>query len=209
MGLEGETNTQHLRARGQRRLELLDGGEVAAVLVGGHLDRDAAGEPDRLRVGRPVGRGQQRLVAGAQQGGEGLVERLLAAVGHEHLGGGDLQAGVAGGLGGDRLAELGQPAGRGVLVVAGVTAGRLGRGDDVVGGGEVGLARAEPDHRPAGGLERLRLGVDSQRGGLGDPGDPAGDAFPHGSYRCRARPQHEHRGSLPRFRRFDLRGGCA
>jgi hypothetical protein len=61
-------------------------------------------------------------------------------------------------------------------VVLRVAAG-LDRGlHDVVGRREVRLTGAEADHRPAGGLEGLRLGVDGERGGLGDAADPVGDA---------------------------------
>ena len=96
---------EHLGPVGARGLELLDGGPVAGGLVGHDLDRDAAGQPDRLRVGRPVGRGEDDLVARVEEGGERVVEGLLAAVGDEHLARRDLVAGVAQGLGRDgRLA---------------------------------------------------------------------------------------------------------
>src|SRR3712207_8151831 len=48
--------------------------------------------------------------------GEGLVHGLLAAVGYQHVGRGDLQARVARGLGDDRLLERREPAGGGVPV---------------------------------------------------------------------------------------------
>jgi hypothetical protein len=38
--------------------------------------------------------------------------------------------------------------------------------DDRLWGGEVRLARAEPDYRPAGPLQCLRPGVDGKGGGL-------------------------------------------
>ena len=77
---------------------------------------------------------------------------------------------------GDRLLELGQAAGGRVAVVLGVAAG-VDRGlDDVVGRREVRLAGAEADDRAALGLERLGLGVDLERGRLGDRADPLGDA---------------------------------
>ena len=79
---------QHrLRAVGQRGLELVDGDLVALGLVGQDLDRHAAREPDRLGVGRPVRRRQQHLVARVEDRREGLVDRLLAAVGDQHLAG--------------------------------------------------------------------------------------------------------------------------
>ena len=93
---------QHLGARRPRGLELLDGDQVALVLAGEDLDRHAAGQRDRLGVRGPVRRGQQHLVARVHHRREGLVDRLLAAVGDQHLLRGDLVAGVAQGLGGDR-----------------------------------------------------------------------------------------------------------
>src|SRR3712207_7923909 len=47
---------------------------------------------------------------------------------------------------------------------------RSGGVDDVGRGREVGLAGAEADDRLAGRLQRLRLGVDGEGGGLGDGG---------------------------------------
>src|SRR5690606_21166450 len=107
---------------------------------------------------------------------ERLVHRLLAAVGHQDLGRVHLVAGVALGLLGDGGAQLGQPARRRVLVEARHPAGGHRGLDDVVGSGEVGLARTEPDDRAARRLERLGLGVDGQRGGFGYRGDALGDA---------------------------------
>ena len=175
-GVGGRAEQQHLRALGARRLELVDGDEVVLGLVGEHLDRHAAGEPDRLGVGRPVRRRQQHLVARVEQGRERLVDRLLAAVGDQHLGRLHLVAGVARGLRRDRLLERGQPAGRGVAVVRRVAAGRDRGLDDVRRRGEVRLPGTEADDRAAGGLERLRLGVDREGRGLGDAADPGGDA---------------------------------
>jgi hypothetical protein len=104
---------------------------------------------------------------------------MLAAVGDQHLARLDPQAGVAGGLGRDRRPQLGQAGGGGVVVEPRLGAGGHGRLDDVVGGGEVGLAGAEADDVLPGGLERLGLGVDGQGGRLGDGGDAAGDPW-HG-----------------------------
>ena len=70
------------------------------------------------------------------------------------------------------------PAGR-VAVVLRVAAGVDGGLDDVVGRREVGLAGAEADDRLARRLQGLGLGVDGQRGRLGDGGD--GRVREHGS----------------------------
>ena len=167
---------QHLRALGARGLELLDGDAVALVLGRHDVDRHAAGELHGLRVRGPVGRGEQDLVARVEQGREGLVDRLLAAVGDQHLARGDVEAAVALGLGGDRVLELRQPPGGGVAVVHGVLAGRRSGLDDRGGRGEVGLPGTEADDVLAGGLLGLRLGVDGKGGGLGDAADALRDA---------------------------------
>ena len=141
----------------------------------GSTTEHAAGQRDRLGVGRPVRRREQHLVAGVEQRLEGVVDGVLAAVGDEHLAGQHLVARVAERLGGDGLLQLGQAAGGRVAVVLRVAAGGDGGLDDVVGRREVGLAGAEADDRLAGRLERLGLGVDGQGGRLGDGGDAAGD----------------------------------
>ena len=169
---------QHLGALGPGRLQLLHRGQVAGGLVGDHVDRHAAGQLDRLGVGGPVRGRHDDLVAGVQQGREGVVDGLLAAVGDQYLVRRDRHAGVAQRLVRDRLLQLRQPAGRRVLVVLRVLSRLDRRLDDVRRGREVGLSGAEADHRPAGRLERLGLGVHGQGRGLGDgadaPGDPGG-----------------------------------
>ena len=94
---------------------------------------------------------------------------MLAAVGHQHLVGGDVEARSRAWTWrrSPRAARRSPAVGR-VLVVARVVAG-LGRGlDDVRGGREVRLAGAVADHRLAGGLEGLGLGVHGQRGAGGE-----------------------------------------
>jgi len=167
--LDGEQNSRTL-VFGVRGLELIDGHQVALVDAGEHLDGLGARQTDRLGVGRPVRRGQQHLVARVEDRGEGLVDGLLAAVGHEHRRGGDLVARVPLRLERDCLAQRGETGRRGVAVVGGVLR-RGDRGiDDVGRRREVGLACTEADDGPAGGLEGLGLGVDGQRRRLGDRG---------------------------------------
>ena len=83
-----------------------DRGQVARVLVGQDRYRGAAGQRDDFRVGGPVRRGHQHLVARVKQRGKGLEDRVLAAIGHDHLAGADLVAGIAGRFRGDRLAQF-------------------------------------------------------------------------------------------------------
>ena len=159
---------QHLRALGACGLQLLDAHLVVLVRARENLDGGRAGELDDLGVGGPVRGRQDRLVAGAQQGGERLEHGLLAAVGDDDVCGGDLVAGVAQGLGGDGFTQRGQAGGGRVAVHRGVARGLHGGLDNVVGRGEVGLAGTEADHRATGGLEGLGLRVHGQGRGRGD-----------------------------------------
>ena len=160
----GAHEQQDLRALGAGRFELIDG-DLEPGLVGG-LDhhRRTTRERDGLRVGRPVRGRADHLVARVAQHRERGEHGVLAAVGDEHLAALDAVAAVAQRLGGDRLLQLGKPAGGGVLVVLRVAARRDRGLDDVLGRREVRLTGAEPDHVLAGGLERLRLGVDGEGG---------------------------------------------
>ena len=85
---------QDLGAVREGRFQLLHGDQVALLRAGEDLHRHAAGQPDGLRVGGPERGGDNDLVARIQQGGEGVVDGLLAAVGHQHLGRLGLVAGV-------------------------------------------------------------------------------------------------------------------
>ena len=170
----GRHEQQCLRAVGHRRVELIDRDPKAGGLVGADHDRYAARQGDRLGVGGPVRRRQEHLVAGIEQCGEGVVDGVLAPVGDEHLAGLHIEAGVAQRLDRDGLLQLGEAAGRRVLVVPRVASGLHRCLHDVGRGREVGLSGAEADDRFAGGLERLGLGVDRERGGLGDAGHALG-----------------------------------
>ena len=146
------------------------------VLVRGDDDRHAAGEGDRLGVRRPVGSRADDLVAGVAEHGERGEHGVLAAVGDQHVGRPAVEPGVPLGLDRDGLPQLRQPAGGGVAVVLLVPAGGDRRLHDVLRGREVRLAGAEADDVLARRLEGLGLGVDGQRGRLGDGPDPSGDA---------------------------------
>jgi hypothetical protein len=87
-----------------RRVQLVDRDPEAGRLIGGQHHRHAPGQADRLGVRRPERRREQHLVAGIEQGGEGVVDRVLAAVGDQHLRALHVVAGVALGLGRDGLA---------------------------------------------------------------------------------------------------------
>ena len=190
-GVRRRAPQQRLGVRRARGLEGLDGRQEVGGLVGAQDHRLAAGHAHGLGVGRPVRRGQQDLVARVDQRREGLEHGLLAAVGDEHLARLDLPARVPRGLRRDRVAQLGEPGGGGVAVVLRVRARRDRRVHHRLRGGEVGLAGAEADDRPAGRLEGLRLRVHGQRGRLRDPAhtgrDPAvGRGGLERGHRCHA-----------------------
>lgn len=107
--VRGGDEQQHLGAVGAGRLQLLDRGQVASGLVGDHVDRGSSGQPDRFRVGGPVGRDHDDLVARIEQRGERLVDRLLAAVGDQDLVRLHPVAGVAQRLSRDGFLEFGEP----------------------------------------------------------------------------------------------------
>ena len=163
---------QRLGPRRAGRLQLVDAHPEAAG--GGGQDRHghAAGQGDRLGIGRPVRGGQQHLVARVDHGRDGVVHRVLAAVGDEHVGRVDLQARVAPGLDRHRLTKILQAADGGVLVVLGIAARGRGRLHDVFGGREVGLPGAEADDPLARGPQGPGLGRDRQGGRGRDGPDP-------------------------------------
>ena len=106
-GRVGRGDEQHdLGARGARSLKLLHSDEITLVGTGEHGDRDAASELDDLRVRRPVRRGDEDLVARVEQRSERLEDRVLAAVGHDHLGRCYLKAAVTERLGRHCLAQF-------------------------------------------------------------------------------------------------------
>ena len=176
----GRAPQQDLGTRGARRLELLDAHPVALLLGGDDNDGHATGELDRLGVGRPVRSRQEDLVTRVEQRGERLVDRLLAAVGDQDLGGRHLVAAVPAGLLRDRGPERRHAGGGGVAVVRRVGAGGLRRGDDGSRRGEVRLAGAEADDVLARGLLGLGLGVHGERGRLGDAADAGREASGRG-----------------------------
>ena len=138
-------------------------------LVGRTTTGHATGERDRLGVRRPVRRRDEHLVARVEQGGERREHGVLAAVGHQHLAGGALDSPSRGGLGGDGLAQLGQAGGGRVLVVARVLAGRDGGARRCGAGvGKSGSPAPKPMTSSPAALQGLGLGVDGQRGRLGD-----------------------------------------
>ncbi len=177
-GVGGRAEDEDLDLGGPGPLQILHVQEEALFRGRGHEHGFAVGQEDHVRVAHPVGRGDEHLVAGIQQGHEEVVEHLLAAVGDDDvlLGGlGSVETAVGHGHGPAQSRDAGN---RGVAGVPGVQ-GRLGGLDHVRGRGEVGLAHGQTDDLPSLGLELLGLGVDGQGGRGADARQSLGDV--HGS----------------------------
>ena len=129
-GVRRRHEHEHLGPVRCGRLELLRGHFEATRRAGRDFYGNSPREADRLRVRRPVGRGEQHLLTGVEQRREGVVNGVLPTVGDKHLLGRDGVAGVARRLGDDRLFQLGQAAGGRVAVIAGIAAGGDGGLDD-------------------------------------------------------------------------------
>ena len=121
---------QPLGARCDRRVERL-GRDLEAVLPVAPSTTTGVPPASAHHVGiaDPVGRGDDHLVAGVQRGEERVEQHLLAAGGDDDLVGGVVEAVLAGELGGDGAAELGDALGRGVAGLAAVDGGLGGVAD--------------------------------------------------------------------------------
>ena len=172
-GVRGGYKNQGLGGGGVGCLQHVGGDLVFLVGSREDLDRVAASQADSLGVGSPVGGGQQHIVALINDGGKGLVDGLLAAVGHDDLGGVNIDTGITLGLLNDCLLEGGQACGLGVAEVGGVLESLAGGVHNVVGGGEVGLARTKANHRASLRLEGLSFSVNDEGGRGGDSANAA------------------------------------
>ena len=177
----GGDEDERLGGGGVGFLELLDGDLVVLVATGKNLNGVTAGQTDAFGVGGPIGSRQQNVVALVNDRGEGLVHGLLAAVGHDDLGGIDLNAGVAQGLVRDGLLQLGQAGGGGVAEVLGVLQCFVGGIHNVRGGSKVGFAGAEADDGASLSLECFGLCVNGKGCGGCNGTDTAGNARHGGS----------------------------
>ena len=169
----GGDEDERLGGGGVGCFELLDGDLVVLVATGEHLDGVAAGQADALGVGGPVGCGQQDVVAFVNDGCECLVDRLLAAVGDDNLGGVNLYAGVAQGLFRDCLLQFGKTGRGGVAEVLGVVERFACGVHNVRGCGEVRFACTETDDGASLSLECFCLCVDGKGCGGCDGTDAA------------------------------------
>ena len=161
----GRVHDQPLGPGRDRALEILGLQLEALRFRALHDDRRAVAEQHHLRIGHPVGRRHDHLVAGVQGRQHGVEDDLLAARRDDGLRRLVVEAMVALHLGADRLAQRRRAGHRGVAGVVGVD-GLDGRFLDVVGRREVGLAGGQADHVFAGRfhLQELALGGIGRRG---------------------------------------------
>ena len=162
-GVGGRVDDHRLRLFAQVLAQLL-GGDFETLLLGGGDDhRHAAGQLDHRRVGNPVGRRNDHLVAGVEQGLGQVVEGVLAATGDDDLLVFVLQLVFPDQLGPDRFFKF-RNAGHRRVAGEAVLDGLDGGGLDVFRGVEIRLAGAEIDDIDAGGLHGLGLGGNGQGG---------------------------------------------
>ncbi|MDT4833093.1 hypothetical protein FQZ97_666800 [compost metagenome] len=149
------------RARRDGRLQLRRGQAKAVLLAARHRHRHAAADLHDVGVRGPVRRRQDHLVARVQARHQRIEDHLLGARAHADLVECEVQRVVALELQLHRRLHRRAAVEHRVARVA-TRNGLRGRMPDVLGRVEVGLARAQHDHRAAGALERLRVIGDAQ-----------------------------------------------
>ena len=129
-------------------------------------DGHGPGERHHVRVGGPIGRGDDGLVAGIEQGHHQVVKAVFTPARHQDLVRGVFEAVLAPELLDHRTLEAGRTLDCGVLGKA-LGQGADGRRLDVLRGVEVRLTRRQAHDILAGGLERQGTRRDGQgRGGF-------------------------------------------
>ena len=163
--IRGRVEQQPLGPRRDRRLQILGLHLETRFQARRHENRRPAPQQHHVRVGDPVGRRNDDLVAGVERRDQGVVQDLLAAAAHRDLVHGIVEAVLPLELPRDRLAQLGGAGRRRVLGLPPAD-GLDRRFLDEVGRVEVGLAGAQPDDVAARGLELvgLRRDRDGRRG---------------------------------------------
>ncbi|MNV28831.1 hypothetical protein D3C71_1200340 [compost metagenome] len=150
------------------------GAQLEAVgFLADHGDGLAAGQQHHVRVGHPVGGGDDDLVAGVQRSHEGVEDHRLAARGDVNLVGFVGQAVLARELGDDGGLQLGHAVGVGVFRLAALD-GLDGRRLDVVGRVEVRFAGAQTDDVAAFAFQFPGPGGHGQGGRRLDAGEGGG-----------------------------------
>ena len=147
----GAVQDHEPRARRDRSGELGGGDLETLFLAGRDNHRRAVREQHHVRIGHPVGRRDDHLVAGIEQRAAQVEDRLLGAVRHQDLRARVLETVVAAELADDRVAQLDGALDRGVTGVAGADR-RDARLGNMGGRVEVRLAGAQADDVLALGL---------------------------------------------------------
>ncbi len=177
-GIAGGIEDKQPSAGSQGGAELV-GGDLEFGAIGGWKDDGGrAGQLHHFGVTQPIGGRDDDVVAFLAGGEDDVVAGVFAAAGNDDLAGRVGEAILALELVGDGLAKLRDAAGGCVLgeaSVQGIDSGLL----DVIGGVEVGFARAESDDIFAGGFHGLGFGVDGEGQGRGEGGGAAGDRVVH------------------------------
>ena len=165
-GVGGAVDHEQFGAVGDGGLEL-SRGDLEVLLDAGIDDhRLAIGQAHHVRIGYPVGRGDDHLVAGIEQRHHQVEEALLATAGHQDLVRGITQAIIALELGDHGIFQCRGAVHGGVLGLP-VMDGGNGRFLDVLGRVEVRFTGTQADNILAGGAQFGGTGGYCQgRGGL-------------------------------------------
>ena len=158
--------------RRDERGQLVDVEPELVLHPDGDRHRGRADEPGERFVDRVAGVGDDDLVARVDQAEDRVEHHALATDGHEDLRRIGVDALALRHVRGDRLTQRRDAGERRVMGLA-LVERALGRGADVGGRVEIGLADLEVDHRPALGRERAGAGADLE-GALRPDGAHAG-----------------------------------
>lgn len=177
-GVAGRIEDEQAGARGDCFAELVGGDFELGFVAGFEDDWRGGGELDHFRVAQPVGSWDDDFVAFFAGSEDHVVAGVFAAAGDDDLARLIGEAIVALEFVSDGLAEFGNAAAGGVLgeaVIDGFDGGVL----DVLGGIEIGFARAEANDVLTLGFHLLGLGVDGQGERWSQGGGAARDFIVH------------------------------
>ena len=159
--IAGRVDDDHLGLRRHGVAEFVGRDLVVVLRLGRDDDRLRADELGHLGIAEPVGRGDDDFIARIERGEHGVEAGVLGAAGDDDLGGLVIESVVGLELLADGGTQFGNAGGRRVLGEAGVERPH-GRGLDVLGRIEIGLAGAEADDVLALGFHGLGLAIDGK-----------------------------------------------
>jgi len=163
-GVGRRVEDEYFGLRGQCGFELFH--RHFEALRGRGLDRDrhAAVQVDHVGIAHPVRRGDEHFVAVIEQGGEQVVQGLLAAIAGDGTVRRDVDAVRALKVTGDGFPQ-GRDAGHGGVAGKALVDSLFRGVADMGGGGEIRFADCQAGHVDALRFELEGLGVDGQGGG--------------------------------------------